>query len=246
MKNKKIILTFLIIALLFYVDPIYAGPGGTVAKALFKTWWGKLILVALTIIFLPLILYVYIVEYFAIKKTKKQLKNLSTLNKDFSWLNLDKNTRNIFKRVHYAWDNEDLTEVSEYVNHWYWQNQQTVHLNKWEKDNLKNICKLESIKKIKPLYIEIGNNSSLEGSKIALSISANIEDYLINRETKKVVEGKKGFDIIDKIWILEYTGEKWLLDDIQDEDLTLYFAKMENFIPSLISQKIKETSLSSM
>lgn len=41
--TKKEWLFFItVIIILFTIDPVYAGPGGTVAKAFFKTWWGKL------------------------------------------------------------------------------------------------------------------------------------------------------------------------------------------------------------
>lgn len=229
--QRKILLTILIIGFLFYIDPVYAGPGGTVAKGLFKTWWGKLILTTIFIIFFPLIVYTYTVEFFAVRKTKKQLNKIGLKNKDFSWLNLEKNVHNVFTRVHLAWDNEDMKEVSEYVNHWYWQNQQLVHLDRWKKENLKNVTKLESIKKIKPLYAEISNSENFEGSKIAFSITANIEDYLIDRETRRVIQGKRGFEHEEKVWIMEYSNGKWLLDDIRDGKFSLAFAKLKNVVP---------------
>lgn len=231
--HKKLIFTLLIIGFLFYVDPVYAGPGGTIAKGLFKTWWGKLILFALFIIFFPLIVYTYTVEFFAVKKCKKQLNQIGLKNKDFSWLNLEKNVRNIFSRVYLAWDNEDMKEVSEYVNHWYRQNQQTVHLDRWKKENLRNVCKLEKIKNVKPLYLEITDNENLDGSKIAFSITANIKDYLKDRDTHKIVEGKNEFGNEEKVWVMEYTEGKWLLDDIREGDLSLAFAKMKNVIPEV-------------
>lgn len=237
-QHKNLILTFIIIAILFYADPVFAGPGGTVAKALFKTWWGKLLLFVIVIIFLPLIVYSQIAEYIGVRKTKKQLAKLGVKNKDFSWLNLEKNVYNIFTRVHVAWNNEDMKEVKDYVNHWYWQNQQQVHLDKWKSENLKNVCKLESIGKIKPLYIEISENDNYEGSKIAFSITANIEDYLVNRDTRQVVYGKKGFNDEEKIWIMEYTEGKWLLDDIREGDLSLAFAKMPNVIPDFNTKNV--------
>ena len=67
-QHRKILLTILIIGFLFYIDPVYAGPGGSIVKGLFKTWWGKLIIGAIVIIFLPLVIYNYTVEFFAIKK----------------------------------------------------------------------------------------------------------------------------------------------------------------------------------
>ena len=232
-KQHQLTATLTILFLLFlFIDPVYAGPGGAVAKALFKTWWGKLLIGVLTIIFLPVIFYVRTIEFIAVKKTKKQLAKLGLMNKDFMWLNLEKNVSNVFSRVYLAWSNENMKEVSSYVNHWYWQNQQLIHLDRWKKENLKNICKLQSISNIKPLYLEISNNKNFEGSKIAFSITGNIEDYLINRDTHKVVQGKKGFDDETKIWIMEYNKGHWLLDDIRNDEFSLSYAKLENIVPS--------------
>ena len=230
-QHKKIILTILIIGFLFYIDPVYAGPGGTIAKGLFKTWWGKLILFALFIVLFPLIAYTYTVEFFAIKKSKKQLNELGLRNKDFMWLNLEKNVNNIFTRVYLAWEREDMAEVSEYVNHWYRQNQQAVYLDKWKQENLKNVCKLDKINSIKPLYIEITDDENLEGSKIAFVITANIKDYLKDRTTNQIIEGKNEYGDEEKIWILEYTNGKWLLDDIREGKFSLAFAKLKNVVP---------------
>ena len=43
-QHKLTIFITLIVVLFLFIDPVYAGPGGTVAKALFKTWWGKALL----------------------------------------------------------------------------------------------------------------------------------------------------------------------------------------------------------
>lgn len=232
MRNFKVlILIFLILLFFFDIDPVYAGPGGTVVKAIFKTWWGKLILFIIAVIFLPLIIYTQIREYLGVRKAKKQLFLLSKINKDFSWLHLDKTVRNIFSRVYIAWNNEKMNEVSEYVSSWYWQNQQLVVLDQWKKENLRNICQIEKIKKVKPLYLEITSEENLNGSRIAFSIEAVIKDYLVNRESHRVVKGKNSYDDEEKIWILEYNEGKWVLDDIQDSSLSLAFAKMKNIIP---------------
>ncbi|MFK7781837.1 hypothetical protein [Psychroserpens sp.] len=237
-NQKQLLFTIIFIAILLYADPVYAGPGGTVAKAFFKTWWGKTILGLLTIIFLPLIIYMKTVEFFAVRKAKKELFKIGLINKDFSWLNVEKHVTNTFTRVYKAWNNEDMKEVSEYVNHWYWQNQQSVHLDKWKSENLKNVCHLESINKIKPLYLEISDDDNFEGSKIAFSITANVEDYLIDRDSRRIVKGKNGYNSEEKIWIMEYSNKKWLLDDIRDGDLSLQFAKLKNVIPESISEGI--------
>ena len=233
MKKSHFILLVLVIALiLFDIDPMYAGPGGTVVKAIFKTWWGKVLMSIIAIVLLPLTIYVYLREYFAIRKCKKELLLLGKRNKDFSWLNLDKNVRNIFSRVYIAWNNQDLKEASSYISHWYWQNQQLVHLDEWKKDNLKNVCKVDGIKSVKPLYLEISEEESLEGSRIAFLITANIMDYLKDKDTNIIVQGSSKFDDEEKIWVMEYTNGNWVLDDIQDGQLSLAFAKTKNIIPT--------------
>jgi uncharacterized membrane protein len=59
----------LIIAILF-IESAIAGPGGNIASLMFRTFffgsfWGKIILVCLVILFLPFILYAYVKEFIA-------------------------------------------------------------------------------------------------------------------------------------------------------------------------------------
>ena len=228
-KEWLIFLTVLII--LFTIDPVYAGPGGTVAKAFFKTWWGKIILGIVTIVLLPLIIYIRLIEYRKAQKIKKILSQISLKHKNFHWLQLQKEFKNIIQRVYNAWSNEDMSEVKEYVNHWYWQNQQSVFLNQWKKENLKNVSNLKEIEKIRPLYLELTEEPNLEGSRIAIAIDVVAEDYLKDRDTNKVVQGKSGYEKLEYVWFLEYTEGKWLLDAIEEGGLSLEVAKMPNVIP---------------
>ena len=96
-KHFEIITIILVVILLFSVDPVYAGPGGTVVKALFKTWWGKLLMILLAIILLPLIIYSRIIEFIKVRQTKKELLKIGLNNNEFSWLNMEKNISNIFR-----------------------------------------------------------------------------------------------------------------------------------------------------
>lgn len=232
------LLAFLLIAvfLLLFVDPALAGPGGYIVKGLFKTWYGKLLLIALTIILLPLIIYVRTREYFAVRKNKKDLQQLATVNKMFDWFRLEKEVKNIVTRVYTAWRHENMEEVSQFVSNWYWQNQQLVVLDRWKEHDLVNICNLKQVGKIKPLHIQISGAENFEESRIVFSVQVNIEDYLQNRSTGNVVEGRPGYSDEEIVWVLEYTGEKWVLDDIQPNNLTLAFAKLKNQIPEVVFQ----------
>ena len=200
MSRNQWLLLLTVVVFLFMVDPMYAGPGGAVAKVFFKTWWGKIILGVITIVFLPLIIYIRLIEYRKAKKIKSLLAQLSVKHKEFSWLNLDKEFSNVIRRVYNAWSNEDLSEVKNYMNHWYWQNQQSVFLDQWKRENLKNVSGLKDIKKIRPLYLELSEEPNLEGSRIAIAIDVVVEDYLKDRTTNKIVQGKEGYDLEEYVW----------------------------------------------
>lgn len=195
---------------------------------------GKTNLGLLTIIFLPLIIYIRLIEYRKARKIKKILTQLSLKHKNFHWLQLQKEFKNIIQRVYNAWSNENMSEVKEYVNHWYWQNQQSVFLDQWKKENLKNVSNLREIEKIRPLYLELTEEPNLEGSRIAIAIDVVAEDYLKDRDTNKVIQGKAGYESLEYVWFLEYTEGKWLLDAIEEGGLSLEIAKMPNVIPDTI------------
>lgn len=237
LNNKKQILVLVLVcfAILAFVEPAYAGPGGFVAKGLFKSWWGKVFLFVLVIILSPLIIYIRFREYIAVKQNQKILTTLASVNSDFKWSSLEKNIRNVYLRVYVAWSKENMEEVSSYVSNWYWQNQQLVILDEWKRKKIKNICHLKEIIKVKPLHLEITDKNNLEGSRIAFAITSNIEDYLINRETGKVVYGKKGYQEEEKIWFLEYIEGKWLLDEIREGNISLSLAKLKNVIPERVA-----------
>jgi hypothetical protein len=233
-SKKQVLLLLTVVIILFTIDPVYAGPGGAIAKGLFKSFWGKLLLVVLTIIFLPLIIYVRLVEYRKALKIKKILAKISIAHRGFTWMQLDKEFRTIIRNVYNAWSNENLGEAKNYMNHWYWQNQQLLYLEQWKRDNVKNISRLKVISKIRPLYLELTDEPNLEGSRIAIAIDVDAEDYLVERDSNKVVEGKKGYQNLEYVWFLEYTEGKWLLDQIEEGGLSLQVAKMPNVIPKKI------------
>lgn len=231
-KNQWLFL--LTIVFLFSIDPMYAGPGGTIAKAFFKTWWGKIILSLIAIIFLPLIVYVKTIEFRKVRKNKAFLAKLSLKKKEFSWLNLEKEFSNIIRRVYNAWSNEDLSEAKNYMNHWYWQNQQSVFLEQWKRENLKNVSNLRNLNKLRPLYLEFTDENNFEGSRIAVIIDVVVEDYLKDRDSGKVIQGKPGYGEEEYIWFFEYSDGKWLLDEIQEGTFSLGIAKTPNVIPETI------------
>ena len=86
--------------------------------------------------------------------------------------------------------------------------------------------------------MEFSADENLNGTRIAVIIDVEVEDYLVDLETNNVVEGKKGFQNLDYVWFFEYENGKWLLDEIREGKTSLGFAKLANIIPTNVEQKI--------
>ncbi|MCW3060991.1 MAG: lipoprotein [Capsulimonas sp.] len=215
--------------LLLFPDPAMAAPGGRIASAIFRTVPGKILLVVLTIIFLPLIISVMVQEARAEKSTRKALESLARQHPEMDWFAVKNRVTEVFTRVHAAWRKEDMQEASDWMTHWYWQNQQIAHLEQWERDGLINHCRVKSLKKIRPLYLKYKNeDGTANGTRIVVGIDANMEDYLAERVSGKVVQGKPGYDDVESVWTLVLENGRWLVENIEDGALTLQYAKIMN------------------
>jgi len=160
-KNK--IYNILVFLLLFYPTFAFAGPGGKIARAVAETFWGKVIFVGITIFFLPLIIYMLLKEHSAKKRVINDLKVLARVSPDFDWIKLRKRIQDCFYRVHAAWEKSDVSEAHEWMTEWYWQNQQMVYLDRWERDGLVNICEVDKINYIKPIMFSFRGDEKKPG-----------------------------------------------------------------------------------
>ncbi len=214
-------------------DPALAAPGGKIASAFAKSWWGRMILGVLTLIFAPLIVWVTLKERRAIKRAGEDLRLLATHHAEFDWLPLKERISECFHRVHAAWSQSEMDEASEWMTSWYWQNQQLAHLDRWAREGLENVCTVKTIKQIRPLHVSCReDDGELTGSRVVAVIEAEMEDYLRERESGKVVEGKKGFSTETAIWTLAVEGERWVVSNIEQDDELLNYALMPNELPA--------------
>ena len=120
---NKLLLKILLFAIFFFTQLafVFAGPGGKIAKVLFDTPLGKILMVVLVIVFLPVIIYLKTKEHFAIRKTRKDLKAMSLRRREyFDELSLKNRVTDVFTRVHKGWANESVEECSEFMSDWYW------------------------------------------------------------------------------------------------------------------------------
>ena len=231
-RNTLILALILIFLFTFEVE-LLAAPGGKIANAFFKSWWGKLILAILFIVFLPILIPQMIGEWRKKKDTKKKLRQLAELDDNFEILKLDARVSGVFKRVHRAWDKEDLEEASELMTAWYWQNQQLLFLNDWEEKGLVNVCRVREVNFAEPIHIKATNEPNFENSRVSFLISADMEDYLKESATDRIVEGAKGFNTEKSIWTFVLKNGNWLLENISQENSYSKFISMPNSIPQM-------------
>ncbi|MGB1465491.1 MAG: Tim44 domain-containing protein [Alcanivorax nanhaiticus] len=215
-------------------EPVLAGPGGTIAKAAFETFWGRVLLGVLTLVFLPLILMVLIREKLAERRTRKDLRFMAERDSRFDWLDIQQRTKDCFYRVHSGWDKENLSDVSGWMTTWYWQNQQQVFLDKWKREGLINVCNVKRMGKIRPLlFVHRNIGLAHEGSLLVISITAHMQDYLAKRDGGKVVEGSKRFKEVETVWSFSMEGGEWKVSDIEEGGVSLAYAKLIRDLPPI-------------
>lgn len=243
MRYKTLILlAALLIVLVVAIEPVMAGPGGKIARAVFETFWGKVLLGVLTIIFLPFIIYVIWRERLAEKRARKDLRFMSAHSPAFEWLKIKERATDCFYRVHSAWQKEDVSEAADWMTSWYWQNQQMVFLDKWEREGLINVCDVKRIKNMKPLlFVHRNDGAAHEDSMVVISITANMKDYLAERDGGKVVEGSKKYKDVETIWSFTMTGGKWVVSNIEEDDMSLAYARLTSELPRIEDTLAKET-----
>ncbi|MBL7825785.1 MAG: Tim44 domain-containing protein [Saprospiraceae bacterium] len=240
MNNRRILilvsLTLLLIC--FCALEAWAGPGGKIAKVLFTTFWGKLLMLVLFILLLPLILYSRVRQYFKVRSTMKSLRVLGMKNPQFNWMNLKTRLTDVFTRTHLAWGKEDMGDVSEFCTSWYWQNQQLIHLDRWKNQGLINVSQLNRIKKMEPIFVSYSGLPNGDNSLIVVDFDANVEDYLMQRDSGLIVEGKKGFQDVETLWTFRLVNGNWLLDNIEQLEFWSMYIKMPNEVPATVTQNV--------
>jgi hypothetical protein len=233
---KKIITFVVCMSLLFIAEQALAGPGGKIASAAFETFWGRVALGGLVIVFLPLIIYSMVTEWLAGRRAMKDLRFMAGHSDAFDWLRIRERAKDCFTRVHAGWEDEDLSDAAEWMTDWYWQNQQLTALDKWKKAGLVNICEVKKITNIKPLlFVHRNKGAEHEDSMIAISIEAKMTDYLENRATGEVVEGSKNLKEVERVWTFTLQNGEWVVSDIEEGNMSTAIAKLAKDLPPIES-----------
>ncbi len=230
---NAILFSVLIVAVLT-VDPAFAGPGGKIASALFESFWGKVLLVGLVIFFLPLIIYSVVKEKMAEKRALRDLKYMARFSPAFDWLKIRERVTDCVHRVHDAWRREDMSEASQWMTDWYWQNQQMTHLDRWEREGLVNVCNIKKIVSLQPLLFSYRNDGpDHEGSVLAALVCVNMQDYLSERTTGNIIEGSRKYKDIENVWSFTLIDGQWRVSNIEDSAFSLDYAGLARELPAI-------------
>ncbi|MCP5160824.1 MAG: Tim44 domain-containing protein [Hahellaceae bacterium] len=240
-KFTFVCLSVACVAALLVVEPAFAGPGGKIASAVFESFWGKVVLGLLVIIFAPLIIYTLVKEKIAERRARRDLRFMAAYDAQFDWLAVQERVKDCFFRVHSGWEDENLAGVSDWMTSWYWQNQQSVHLNRWKKEGLINICNVKKIVGLKPLlFVHRNQGQEHENSMLVVSITARMQDYLKERASSRIVEGSKRFKEVETVWSFTFEQGSWKVSDIEDGSRSLDYANMVTELPAIESTVVSD------
>lgn len=233
-KRTLIILFAVLVSISLFAIPAFAGPGGAIAKVVAKSFWGRVALVVLTILFLPFIIYVLIREKLAERRTQKDLAFMAKYSPDFEWLRAKERILDCFHRIHAAWRAEDASEAGEYMSDWYWRNQQLVFIERWKREGLYNECEVKKIRSVRPLlFVHRNDGAAHAGSVLVVSITARMKDYLAKRGTGEIMEGDKKFKDHETIWSFTMIDGKWRVSNIEEADFSMQYAAQVKYLPKI-------------
>lgn len=208
----------------------WAGPGGIV-KAAVMTPVGRIIMLALAVIFSPFIIYYAIKRARQIRKTREDLVKLAALYPQYRWLDIQDRATAAFQWVWSAWGRQKMETASAYTTSWYMQNQQ-LQLDEWEYRGLQNVCRLDTIKSIVPLFVQHNATNDGEGSRMVVAITARVVDYLQDKATGKLVEGDKQVGDSSTVWTFVWQENAWRLNLIQPDTMEWEYLAMPNELPA--------------
>jgi len=137
----------------------------------------------------------------------------------------------IFLWVHSAWDQKKMLIAEQYVTEWYMQNQQLL-LDKWDRDGLENKVSDVVIKKITPLYV-MQNIKDVSKNRIVVEIEAEMRDYMVNKNTGKLIQGDKRLGTVSTLWSLVWRHGNWQLNLIEASDMDMEYLAEPNKIYAL-------------
>ena len=231
--SRSALLTLALASILVaFAEPALAAPGGKIARAVFETFWGRVALVGLVIIFAPLIVLSLLREWRATRRARADLATLALHAPVFRWLDLRERALACFDRVHAAWRNADTSEARDCMTGWYWRNQQLAVLDRWAAQGLQNHCDVKSVRAVEPVLVQpVAAGDGFEGSKVVLAITANMQDYLARRDSGEIVEGSLKYKDVQALWTFELRDGEWRVCNIEEDAMLDEYISIARALP---------------
>lgn len=109
-------------------------------------------------------------------------------------------------------------------------------MEQWKKQGVRNVCNVKKLTSIKPILLQHKNHDQKhESSKLVVSITAKMNDYLEDINTGKVVEGNKKYKPVTTIWIFILEDEQWKVSAIEESETLMNFVKTSKDMPAIES-----------
>ena len=238
---RIVIFAAVVAVLLAAAPPAYAGPGGQFVKVLFKSKAGAIFLgvvfVVLFVILLPLVSYVVIRERMGIRRTKRDLLKLAETYPEFDWTKLRKRIYGVVKKVHSAWDLENLGSVQELMEATYFRTQQQT-LSRWAAEGNRNVCRLRKISRVEPLAVSV--ETAQMHAWVRALVAVDVRDYLENTATGEILRGSTEEQTgHESIWCFLFDGQKWVLCAIEESVDSLSWANRPNQINTTYADLVR-------
>lgn len=150
-------------------------------------------------------------------------KILKELSKEYNYFNIKKirkTIKNSFYSVQTGWQAKDYSNTKKYLTEELYKK----HMSKLSWMELKNQTNILKNMKLKSIRI-VNVNENLNDSKTTLLVrlKASAEDYIINDETKQILDGSYSSGNFIEYWEFKLCDGKWLLDHIyQDDEIDMF------------------------
>ena len=210
-------------------EAAYAAPGGIIKLAA-KSTFGKIIMAVLAIIFLPFIIYFSAKSAIQTRRTLNDLKTLTATMPHYRWLDAKDRVTEVFQWVWEGWTQHKMSLADGYITPWYRQNQQ-LQLDQWEREGLENVCRVEKIENIKPLFVQHNAHNNGEGSRLVVMVTAKVVDYLREKSSGRIVQGDDKVGELETVWTFKWEEGAWKLNLIEDGQREFEYLFAPNELP---------------
>ncbi len=212
----------------------WAGPAGIIADAAFRTPVGRIITGLLAVLLSPFIIYYMIKHAKQVRRTREDLSRLTALHPQYRWLDVKDRAMATFTWVWSAWGKQKMDAAAAYTTSWYMQNQQML-LDDWTDRGVENVCRLNSIKRVEPLFVQHNESNEGKGSRMVVGIAAKVVDYLIDKSTGKILEGSKKVTDLTTIWTFVWEDGAWMLNLIEPQTMEWEYLLLPNELPASLA-----------